>query len=78
MNHNINYQDSRLKNLKFVNRGLLNSWVIARLLPNMQRITVASFHSRSHAEVYLRSLRQLIPDADFVVVFDCQQDENVS
>ncbi|MGH1395216.1 MAG: hypothetical protein ACRAVC_14490 [Trichormus sp.] len=78
MNHNINYQDSRLKNLNIVNRGFLNSWVIARLLPNMQRITVASFHSRSHAEVYLRSLRQLIPDADFVVVFDCQQDENVS
>jgi hypothetical protein len=43
----------------------------------MQRLTVASFRSRSHAEGYLRNLRQLIPDADFVVVFDCQQDENI-
>jgi hypothetical protein len=77
MNQNINYQDSALKSLKIVNKELLNSWVIARLLPDMQRLTVASFRSRSHAEGYLRSLRQLIPDAHFVVVFDCQYDETV-
>ncbi|MBD2363353.1 MULTISPECIES: hypothetical protein [unclassified Anabaena] len=75
MNQNINYQDSALKGLKIVNRELLNAWVIARLLPDMRRLTVASFRSRSHAEVYLRNLRQLIPDAHFVVVFDCQHDE---
>lgn len=50
----------------------LNSWAIARLLPNMQRIIVARFRSRSDADGHLQCLRQLIPDAFFVVVFDCQ------
>ncbi|AUT01098.1 hypothetical protein CLI64_12175 [Nostoc sp. CENA543] len=74
MRHNINYQDFAFTNLEIANKGLLNSWVITRLLPNMQRINVASFRSRSHAEVYLRNLRQLIPDADFVMIFDCQRE----
>lgn len=78
MTQNINYQDFAFKNLKIANRGLLDSWVIARLLPDMQRINVASFRSRSHAENYLRNMRQLIPDAHFVIVFDCQPDEMVS
>lgn len=50
----------------------LNSWAIARLLPNMQRTIVARFRSRSDADGHLQCLRQLIPDASFVVVFDCQ------
>ncbi|WP_066376230.1 SPOR domain-containing protein [Anabaena sp. CA = ATCC 33047] len=78
MTRNINYQDSICKNLKLVNREILNySWVIVRLLPDMQRVTVASFRSRSYAETYLRSLRQLFPDAYFVVVFDCEYEEAV-
>ncbi|HLP88558.1 MAG TPA: hypothetical protein VK184_08215 [Nostocaceae cyanobacterium] len=55
----------------------LNPWAIARLLPNMQRVIVGRFRSRSDAEGYLRCLRQLIPVASFVVVFDCQQEEAV-
>jgi hypothetical protein len=50
----------------------LNPWAIARLLPNMQRTIVARFRSRSDADGHLQCLRQLIPDASFVVVFDCQ------
>lgn len=72
---NINCQDSAYKNLKITDKKLLNSWVITRLLPDMQRVNMARFRSRSHAEIYLRHLRQLIPDAHFVVVFDDQNEE---
>ena len=55
-------------------RARLNPWVIVRLLPNMQRIIVGRFRSRSDADGHLQCLRQLIPQASFVVVFDCQPD----
>ena len=52
-------------------------FAIARLLPDIQRVIVARFRSRSDADDHLQRLRQLIPDACFVVVFDCQRDEAV-
>ncbi len=52
----------------------LYPWAIARLLPNMQRTLVGRFRSRSDADGHLRCLRQLIPHASFVVVFDSQPD----
>jgi hypothetical protein len=52
----------------------LYPWAIARLLPNMQRTIVGRFRSRSDADGHLQCLRQLIPQASFVVVFDCQPD----
>lgn len=55
-------------------RERLNSWAIARLLPNMQRVIVGRFRSRSDAEGHLVRLRQLIPHASFAVVFDCQRE----
>lgn len=55
----------------------LETQAIARLLPDMQRVIVARFRSRSDAEGHMQLLRQLIPDACFVVVFDCQRDEAV-
>lgn len=48
----------------------LNPWAIARLLPNCQRTIVGRFRSRSDADGHLQCLRQLIPHASFVVVFD--------
>jgi hypothetical protein len=48
----------------------LNRWLVVRLLPNMQRITVAQFFKHSDADGYLRIIRQLIPNAQFVVVFN--------
>ncbi len=65
MAHNIN---------RVTYRGRLAPWAIARLLPNMQRIIIGRFRSRSDADGHLQCLRQLIPDASFVVVFDCQPD----
>lgn len=55
----------------------LNSWTVARLFPDMRRVTVARFRSRSDADGHMQSLRQLIPDAHFVVVFDCPRHEMV-
>jgi hypothetical protein len=52
----------------------LHPWAIARLLPNMQRIIVGRFRSRSDADGHLQCLRQLIPQASFVVVFDLEPD----
>lgn len=51
-------------------RDRLNCWAIARLLPKMQRIIVARFRNRSDAEGHVQCLRQLIPHASFIVVFD--------
>jgi hypothetical protein len=48
----------------------LNKWLVVRLLPNMQRITVAPFLRHSDADGYLRIIRQLIPNAQFVIVFN--------
>ncbi|WP_333198075.1 hypothetical protein [Microcoleus sp. S28C3] len=48
----------------------LNRWLVVRLLPNMQRITVADFFKHSDADGYLRIICQLIPKAEFVIVFN--------
>ena len=40
----------------------------------MQRTIVGRFRSRSDADGHLHCLRQLIPNASFVVVFDLQPD----
>ncbi|MEP6517223.1 hypothetical protein [Microcoleus vaginatus] len=48
----------------------LNRWLVVRLLPNMQRITLAHFFRHSDADGYLRIVGQLIPKAQFVIVFN--------
>jgi len=48
----------------------LSSWVVVRLLPNMQRVTVAQFRSRSDADGHLEIIRRLIPDGEFLVMFN--------
>jgi hypothetical protein len=57
-------------------RDRLNTWAIARLLPNLQRTVVARFRSRSDAEGHLQRLKQLIPQASFILVFDDQLESN--
>ena len=51
-------------------RTLLYPWCIVRLLPQLQRATVARFRSRSQAENHLKVLRRLMPAGAFVIVFD--------
>ena len=48
----------------------LHPWCIIRLLPNLQRLTVARCRRRSDAEAHLRLLRQQIVSGDFIIVFD--------
>ncbi|MGB5959773.1 MAG: hypothetical protein WBG73_03855 [Coleofasciculaceae cyanobacterium] len=50
-----------------------NPWVIVRLLPNMQRLVVGRFRTRSDAEGHLQILRRLIPDVEMIVVFDVEE-----
>jgi len=51
-------------------RERLHPWVLVRLLPNMQRLTVGQFRTRSDADGHLQILRRLIPNAKFVVMFN--------
>lgn len=48
----------------------LNPWLVVRLLPNMQQLTVGQFRNRSDADGHLQILRRLIPNAKFVVMFN--------
>ncbi|WP_424100179.1 hypothetical protein [Moorena producens] len=48
----------------------LHPWVIVRLLPKMQRVIVARFRKRSDAEGHLQALKRLMPDAQFIIIFD--------
>ncbi|MFQ3617301.1 MAG: hypothetical protein SNJ50_11400 [Cyanobacteriota bacterium] len=45
----------------------MNRWLVVRLLPKMQRITVAAFCKRADAEGYLQAVRRLVPQAQFVI-----------
>jgi len=48
----------------------LSPWCIIKLLPSMQRLTVARFRRRGDAEAHLRILRRLIPHAKFTIIYD--------
>ena len=47
-----------------------NTWVIYRLLPNLQRLPVAQFRSRNDAESSLKIIRQMLPDAHLILAFE--------
>jgi hypothetical protein len=53
-------------------RDSLNRWLVVRLLPNMQRITVVAFCKRADAEGYLQAVRRLVPQAQFVIMFNAE------
>ncbi len=48
----------------------LNSWMIVRLLPNLQRSVLGRFCSWSDADGQIRILRQLLQSDRLIVVFD--------
>ncbi|NJL41580.1 MAG: hypothetical protein HC899_36500 [Leptolyngbyaceae cyanobacterium SM1_4_3] len=48
----------------------LHPWCIVRLLPNLQRATVARCRRRTDAEAHLKLLHQQITTAQFVILFD--------
>jgi len=46
------------------------SWCVVRQLPNMQRSTVARFHSYRDADGYLWVIKRLLPDVQHTIVFE--------
>jgi hypothetical protein len=48
----------------------LNSWIIVRLLPNLQRSVVGRFRSWSDADGQIRILWQLLASERLIVAFD--------
>lgn len=52
----------------------LERWVVVRLLPNMQRITVARCVRESDADGYVQIMRRLVPEAQFVLMFEPESD----
>lgn len=48
----------------------LYPWAIIRLLPRMQRVVVGRYRNRSDAEGHLRALKRLMPDGEFVIIFN--------
>ncbi|MDY6785601.1 MAG: hypothetical protein SW833_24125 [Cyanobacteriota bacterium] len=54
-------------------REKLQPWCIIRLLPNLQRVTVARFTRRNDAEAHLLALRRLMPDTNHCLVFATQE-----
>ncbi|WP_375480552.1 hypothetical protein [uncultured Nostoc sp.] len=77
MPENTDNKTSQADNQTIAYKERLNSWAIARQLPNTQREIVARFRSRSDADGYMRHLPQEIPNASYMVVFDCQRQEAV-
>lgn len=70
MPYNVETPSSSSVRRELTYRDRLCHWAIIRHLPNLQRITVARFRSRSDADGHLYRLRQLIPHAQFVIIFD--------
>lgn len=58
-------------------RDSLDRWLVVRLLPKMQRVTVAAFYRRADAEGYLQTVRRLLPTAEFVIVFNVEVGKQV-
>ncbi len=74
-------QDTDCKEIKsnqqsIAYRNRLNGWAIMRDDGNLQRAIVSRFRSRSDADGYAQHLRQLMPEIEFEVVFDCQREES--
>ncbi|MBE9005351.1 hypothetical protein IQ259_09915 [Fortiea sp. LEGE XX443] len=78
MPQNTDYKATSHGNQAIAYKERLNGWAIARLQPDAQREIVARFRSRSDADGYMQRLRQMMPDASFMVVFDHQREEVVA
>jgi hypothetical protein len=48
----------------------LSPWCLVRLLPKMQRLTVGRFRRWNDAHEHMRILRQLVPEANYAIIYD--------
>jgi hypothetical protein len=53
----------------------LNPWCIVRHFPNMQNKIVARFRRRNDAEAHLITLRRLLPNATFSIIFNVGREQ---
>ncbi|GAP98791.1 hypothetical protein [Leptolyngbya sp. NIES-2104] len=71
MPYNAEFDDSAANDrARTYQERYLTNWAIVCLLPNMQRTIVGRFRTRTDADGHLRVLRQVMPDREFIVVFD--------
>jgi hypothetical protein len=56
----------------------LHPWVVYRRLPNGQNLAIARFRQRHHAELYMETMRRLMPNAPFLIAFDVQSDQTTN
>lgn len=52
----------------------LSPWTIVRVLPDLQKITVARFRRRNEAEGHLVILKRMMPLVEFAIVFESPSD----
>lgn len=57
-------------NTTMLYRDSLNHWAVVCLLPDMQRSVVQRFRNPSDADGYVKTLRRLVPQKQFIVVFN--------
>jgi len=48
----------------------LTPWCLVRHFPNMRRLTVGRFRRWNDAHEHMRILRQLVPEANYAIIFD--------
>jgi hypothetical protein len=56
-------------------RNRLERWLVIRLLPITQRVTLVRCYRESDAAGYVQALRRLIP-GEFIIVFDPGESKN--
>ena len=59
--------------MSYYNR--LHPWCVIRCLPKAQTLTVTRFRKRGDAEDYLKTVRRLMPDGRFEVMFDAETEQ---
>ncbi|MBD2089059.1 hypothetical protein H6F67_04215 [Microcoleus sp. FACHB-1515] len=53
--------------------NLLHPWCVMRLLPEAQRVVAKRFRQRNDTEAHKRILQWMLPEAEFVIVFDLER-----
>ncbi|MFM7427760.1 MAG: hypothetical protein ACKO7W_22635 [Elainella sp.] len=57
-------------------RDRLHPWCVIRCLPQAQTLIIARFRKRNDAEAHLTTLRRLVPDGIFELVFDAEPEQS--
>lgn len=79
LSHSLSFVDtrsfSRESGMNYQDK--LTPWKIVRLQSNLQHIIVGRFRRRGDAEGHLRILQRMMPELQFVIVFDVGAQEEL-